>query len=152
MVGAEFADRPKSSNARTGGSRAYSEQELADASRARPSKKKPSSKKRPTVRDFYVLSKDPPRHRYRRPIIDGRHSLDRHRAGCNSSSKAEFTPPSLLCGLGAVTTLSMAAEPDSKYDAFVNLIGGLRCRRHIQISGGRRWRLNLKELKDDHGR
>jgi len=36
MVGAEFADRPKSSNARTGGSRAYSEQELADASRASP--------------------------------------------------------------------------------------------------------------------
>jgi len=68
MVSASFARRK---DARTGGSRAYSEQELADAFSAAglhvrsmvddrpPSKKKPSRKKRPTVRYFYVLSKHP---------------------------------------------------------------------------------------------
>jgi ubiquinone/menaquinone biosynthesis C-methylase UbiE len=68
MVGAAFAGRANDSDARAGGSRAYSEQELADAFSAaglhirsivcdRPSKKRSGSKKRPTVRNFYVLSK-----------------------------------------------------------------------------------------------
>jgi len=70
LVGAAFADRANGADARTGGSRAYSEQELADAFSAaglhirsivsdRPSKKKSVTKNRPSVRNFYVLSKAP---------------------------------------------------------------------------------------------